>query len=121
MSLMQTFHGTAFLLGGLAYLGYISLMVPATSPQQSSSSKEADDESTQSRKQSALNLERLPWPLLSLLFLTLTCYFMVLPPAEEPCLGAIKDLPLEPGVVAGDSDLEGAIKDLPLEPGVVAG
>jgi len=105
---MQTFHGTAFLLGGLAYLGYISLMVPATSPQQSSSSKEADDESTQSRKQSALNLERLPWPLLSLLFLTLTCYFMVLPPAEEPCLGAIKDLPLEPGVVAGDSDLEGA-------------
>lgn len=99
---MQSFHGAAFLFGGLAYLGYISLMVPATTPESSSKEDSEGDEPTE--KQKARIREQLPWPLLSLLCVTLLCYLMVLPPAEEQCPGEVEDHPLEPVYPAGDAE-----------------
>jgi hypothetical protein len=101
-NLMQSFHGAAFLVGGLAYLGYISLMVPAMNPE--SSSKEDAGNDNPPPKQRPLIRERLPWPLLSLFCLTLACYLMVLPPAEEQCPGEVEASPLEPVEPVGDPE-----------------
>lgn len=98
---MQSVHGTAFLLGVVVYIGYISLMVPAADSQQSSS-KDDDDDCAQSKQRRTPNPHNLPWPLISLFVLTLACYLMVLPPADEQCQNEMTDVELIP--TAGEAE-----------------
>lgn len=78
MSLVQSAHGTAFLIGGMAYLGYISLMV---SPVPTSQPKDAD---TAQRRGNRLQ-EAWPIGLWSLFVVVLACFLALSPGPANQC------------------------------------
>lgn len=75
--LLQSVHGTAFLVGGIVYLGYISLMVPAVPTQRSKDSQEEQPQSLRSALAS-----RVPAMLWALFFVMLAVYLML--PSAQP-------------------------------------